>query len=158
VSNHSHPGNHDAQELPLLLRRLTVELEAFGHGFADQHGLHPTDVRAIVVIMDGVRSGQLVRPVELSQQLGLTTASVTGLLDRLEKQGHIRRSRHPSDRRGVAIELTEETTALGRAYFGGLRERMLAALAGFEPAQLRAARGVLEALLAAVPAPPAPGP
>src|SRR5260370_25435837 len=37
----------------------------------------------------------------------LSSAGITSRLDRLEKRGYVKRSRHPNDRRGVLVELTE---------------------------------------------------
>ncbi|WP_324275437.1 hypothetical protein [Blastococcus brunescens] len=48
----------ERQELALLLRRLTVELDAVGQRFAQLHGLNRTDVRALVAIMDAARRGR----------------------------------------------------------------------------------------------------
>ena len=45
-------------EISLLLRRLTVELDAVGGRFASTHGLNRTDVRALVAIMDAARRGE----------------------------------------------------------------------------------------------------
>jgi DNA-binding MarR family transcriptional regulator len=137
-------------EITLLARRLTVELEAFSHGFAAQHDLHPTDVRAIVLIMDAARKGGGLRPADLSDQLGLSTASVTALLDRLERNGHIERKRHPTDRRGVTIVPHASILRLGGAYFGGLQRRMVEALAGFTEDEVLAAKQILESLLAVI--------
>lgn len=43
-------------------------------------------------------------PVELSAELGISTGSGTELADRLERAGHVRRRRHPVDRRRVVLE------------------------------------------------------
>ena len=45
--------------------------------------------------------GSVVTPVTLSRYLGITSASTTALLDRLEKSGHLTRSPNPDDRRSV---------------------------------------------------------
>jgi len=45
-------------------------------------------------------------PRLLAKGLDLENSSISGLLDRLEKQGLIRRQPDPSDRRGVLIYLT----------------------------------------------------
>jgi DNA-binding MarR family transcriptional regulator len=137
----------DRVELTLLARRLTVELEAFSHGFATLHDLHPTDVRAIVLIMDAARRGRALRPAELSRDLELSTASITALLDRLERHGHVERHRHPTDRRGVTIRPGAEIMRLGGAYFGGLQQRLVDALAGFSDDDVRAARRVVESMI-----------
>lgn len=46
-------------------------------------------------------------PSEIAEQLDITTASVTELLDRMERGGLVRRDRHPDDRRKLLVELTE---------------------------------------------------
>ncbi len=45
-------------------------------------------------------------PVALGQRLGMTSASVTALIDRLEQAGHVARRPHPSDRRRLVITAT----------------------------------------------------
>jgi len=57
-------------------------------------------------------------PSELGAQSGLTSGSVTGVLDRLEKLSFIRRDRHPTDRRKVVVVLDEAKVAeaMGQYY------------------------------------------
>ena len=45
-------------------------------------------------------------PTELYEATMVTSGAMTARLDRLEKAGLIRRAPHPSDRRGVVVELT----------------------------------------------------
>ncbi|AXV43255.1 MULTISPECIES: MarR family winged helix-turn-helix transcriptional regulator [Staphylococcus] len=40
---------------------------------------------------------------ELGRRVGLTTGSVTALVDRLERAGYVKRERHPKDRRSIMI-------------------------------------------------------
>lgn len=47
-------------------------------------------------------------PVELGTLVGLTSGSATGLVDRLERAGHLRRHRDPTDRRRLILEPTEQ--------------------------------------------------
>ena len=53
---------------------------------------------------------------ELSKRTGLAKTTLTSMLDRLEKSGHIERSFDPSDRRTVRIRLTESARALRPKY------------------------------------------
>lgn len=54
---------------------------------------------------------------ELSKLTGLTTGSVTALIDRLEKNGFVRRQHDPSDRRKVVIvPLYENKEEIKRTY------------------------------------------
>ncbi|HEX2073343.1 MAG TPA: MarR family transcriptional regulator [Geodermatophilus sp.] len=134
----------DRQELPLLLRRLTVELDAVGQRFAAAHGLNRTDVRALVAIMDAARSGQALTAGGLGAAVELRSASVTALLDRLERMGHVRRARDAGDRRRVVLEMSPEAMAAGAEFFGGLQRDLLAAMAGYSDEELAVVRRFLE--------------
>src|SRR5512146_362830 len=47
-------------------------------------------------------------PSELGDRLIVTRATVTGLLDSLERRGFVRRSPNPADRRGLLVEITPD--------------------------------------------------
>jgi len=132
------------QEVALLLRRLTVELDAVGQRFALLHGLNRTDVRALVAVMDAARRGRSLTAGALGSAVELSSASVTALLDRLERVGHLRRVRDPADRRRVALEMTEEAMAAGAQHFGGLNRDLVAAMAGYSDEELAVVRRFLE--------------
>lgn len=132
------------QEVALLLRRLTVELDAVGQRFATVHGLGRTDVRALVAIMDAARRGQALTAGALGSAVELSSASVTALVDRLERVGHVRRVRDPEDRRRVALEMTESAMAAGGEFFGGLNRDLLAAMADYSDDELAVVRRFLE--------------
>ena len=53
---------------------------------------------------------------ELSEKTGLAKTTLTSMLDRLERSGHIRREPDPADRRSVRICLTESAEALREKY------------------------------------------
>ena len=121
----------DRAELALLLRRLTVELDAVGQRFATVHGLGRTDVRALVAIMDAARRGEALTAGTLGQAVELSSASVTALVDRLERVGHVHRVRDPGDRRRVVLEMSDAAMVAGAAHFGGLQRDLVAAMAGY---------------------------
>lgn len=60
---------------------------------------------------------------ELSEKTGLAKTTLTSMLDRLEKSGHITRSFDKSDRRTVRIRLTKEARSLQEKY-DGVSEKM----------------------------------
>ena len=126
----------DRQELALLLRRLTVELDAVGQRFASMHGLGRTDVRALVAIMDAARSGSAMTAGALGAAVELSSASVTALLDRLERSGHVRRVRDDADRRRVVLEMSDAAMASGAEFFGGLQRDLLGAMASYTDEEL----------------------
>ncbi|MGY1702121.1 MarR family winged helix-turn-helix transcriptional regulator [Geodermatophilus sp. SYSU D00766] len=124
-------NDSDRVAVTLLLRRLTVELDAVGQRFADAHGLGRTDVRAVIAIMDAARAGEPLTAGGLGAAVGLSSAAVTALLDRLERAGHVQRVRDAADRRRVVLQMTEPTMAAGAAFFGGLQRGLMAAMADF---------------------------
>ena len=133
----------ERQELALLLRRLTVELDAVGQRFAELHGLGRTDVRAMVAIMDAARRGEALTAGALGRAVDLSSASVTALVDRLERGGHVHRVRDPADRRRVVLEMSESAMAAGGQFFGGLQRDLVAAMAGYADDELAVVRRVL---------------
>ncbi len=133
----------ECQELVLLLRRLTVELDAVGQRFASLHGLGRTDVRALVAIMDAARQGEALTAGALGRTVELSSASVTALVDRLERVGHVRRVRDADDRRRVVLEMSESAMAAGGEFFGGLNRDLLAAMAGYSDEELAVVRRFL---------------
>lgn len=66
-----------------------------------------------------------VTPVTISRYLGITSASTTALLDRLEKTGHITRTPNPDDRRSVLIASSQKSETEVRHTLGAMHERMM---------------------------------
>lgn len=133
----------DRQDVALLLRRLTVELDAVGQRFAALHGLNRTDVRALVAIMDAARRGEALTAGALGAAVELRSASVTALVDRLEKVGHVRRVRDDVDRRRVSLEMSDAAMAAGAEFFGGLQRDLAAAMADYSDEELAVVRRFL---------------
>jgi len=69
--------------------------------------LRPLGVSAAGGLVLGVlRDGGQLSPSELGERLIVTRATVTGLLDSLERRGFVRRSANPADRRSLLVEIT----------------------------------------------------
>jgi DNA-binding MarR family transcriptional regulator len=130
-------------ELALMLRRLTVELDAVGQRFAGLHGLGRTDVRALVAIMDAARAGRPMTAGALGSAVELSSASVTALVDRLERVGHVERVRDAQDRRRVVLEMTPTAMTAGGEFFGGLQRELAAAMASYSDDELAVVRRFL---------------
>ncbi|WP_240619560.1 MarR family winged helix-turn-helix transcriptional regulator [Blastococcus sp. TF02-8] len=143
-------SDETARELALLLRRLNVELDAVTARFAELHGLNRTDVRALVAIMDAARRGEALTAGRLGEAVDLRSASVTALVDRLEKVGHLRRVRDPEDRRRVGLEMSESAMAAGGEHFGGLARDLVAAMEGYTDDELAVVRRWLEDMTAVI--------
>jgi DNA-binding MarR family transcriptional regulator len=74
---------------------------------AERLGLNPGDYKALDVIQ---RFGP-VTPGQLVERTGLTSPSVTALIDRLEEKGFVRRLRDMEDRRRVLVQVDPEGLA-----------------------------------------------
>jgi DNA-binding MarR family transcriptional regulator len=81
--------------------RLSTATVLFHTAVADRLGLNVTDVKCYSLVrqMGPMTAGKL------AEQTGLTTGAITGVIDRLEKAGLIRRERDTDDRRRVILEL-----------------------------------------------------
>ncbi|MCG6498141.1 MarR family transcriptional regulator [Kitasatospora sp. A2-31] len=139
-------------QLVHLLRGLTVELDLFGAEFAARQGLHPTDLRALIHLLDAARAGTVVTPGRLGAALRLNSAGTTGLVDRLERLGLIRRERDPEDRRKVRLLVEDRAMELGQDFFGGLIGDLVAAMGRFDAGELATAQRFLQAMAAVVAA------
>lgn len=73
------------------------------HAIADLVGLHQTDQECL----DLLDWAQPLTAGEIAVHLGLTSGAVTGLVDRLEAGGWVRRERDPDDRRRVYVWLSD---------------------------------------------------
>ena len=83
------------------IRRSGSIMQLLGQVSADRIGINATDLNClnIVALTGAMTAGDLARAT------GLTTASITGVLDRLEEAGFVRRERDPNDRRRVIVNL-----------------------------------------------------
>ncbi|WP_369395092.1 MarR family winged helix-turn-helix transcriptional regulator [Streptomyces sp. CG1] len=131
-------------EIVHLLRAVAVELGLHSARFAQRNGMHPTDVRALIALMDARRADEEMSAGRLGAGLGLNSAGTTALLDRLERAGHVRRVRGESDRRKVVVEVTDGAVDLGTSFFGPLIERSVELLRGYDDHQRSAVRDFLD--------------
>lgn len=120
-----------AAEITNNLRRYASDAQQVGHAFANLHGLNPTDLQALIAVMDAELLGDPITPGRLGEQLNLSSGSVTALIDRLERAGHIRRDRDTVDRRKVLLHYADQGAALAMQFFRPLGARTDAVMARF---------------------------
>lgn len=137
-------------ELVHLLRGITMELDLVGADFAARNGLHPTDLRALIHLLDFDRAGVEATPGRLGDELGLNSPAVTAVVDRLQRLGLVRRERDERDRRRVLLAVTERATDLGWSFFGRLIGDMVTATEGFDEGELATVRRFLRTVKAAL--------
>src|ERR1700730_2756316 len=142
--------NDDIEERPpseriaALLRDVTLSYYRFTAMASQQAGLGVTELMALGYLRDrgSLRAGQL------GERLGLTSASVTALIDRLERIGYAHRAPHPHDRRSVLVELTPEGRSEVGTLFELLASNVEAALGGMTQDQQEAIARFLKEITA----------
>jgi DNA-binding MarR family transcriptional regulator len=85
----------------IALHVARAQEESFG-----RYGLNRGEVGVLAALRFAGPDQQL-SPTRLFKGLMLSSAGITSRLDRLERRGYVKRSRHPNDRRAVNVELTE---------------------------------------------------
>jgi DNA-binding MarR family transcriptional regulator len=105
------PGWSDERRLLALAFALAVRqtgslMNLMAQAAADRVGINATDLNCLNILSF---SGSLAAG-ELARATGLTTASITGVVDRLEAAGFVRRERDPADRRRVVVAIVTQKT------------------------------------------------
>ena len=148
-------GEEDATPLPTgplraeivdLLRSYSVESYRLAEVFAEAHGVHHTDLRALVAVLHAERSGEPLTPGELAAAIGLSSGATTALIDRLERTGHLRRARDDPDRRRVRLHYDPAGLALAQAFFGPLGDQSDRVMDAFTADELEAVARFLRAM------------
>ena len=152
----SGPGNNqsdDAQRdvvierFAALGRQLSQATVLFHEQIAEHVGLSATDHKCLDLAVQAERPLTAGQIAELS---GLSTGAVTGVIDRLERAGFVRRVRDPHDRRKVLVEVSRGSlTRYGTAY-DGLWSALDSALTGYSEDELKAIEGFVLAMVRAL--------
>jgi len=87
-------------------------------------GMGENDLLALRYVIMAQRDGRSIGPKELAHYLGISSASTTVLLDRLERAGQMRRENSPFDRRALILVPTATTDEEIEAALGEVPERM----------------------------------
>jgi DNA-binding transcriptional ArsR family regulator len=90
-----------ATEFGAAIRKTGALMQLVGQAAADRIGINATDMNCLNILSF---SGTMTAG-ELARATGLTTASITGVVDRLEEAGYVRRERDTKDRRRVVVHL-----------------------------------------------------
>jgi DNA-binding MarR family transcriptional regulator len=91
------------------VRGWQADQELFDSTVIELAGVNRTDWRCLDLL--GTRGPMTAG--QLADAVRLTTGAVTGLLDRLEAAGLVRRIRDTQDRRLVIVEVTDEVDRVG---------------------------------------------
>jgi DNA-binding MarR family transcriptional regulator len=121
------------QELENAIRRSSGQGVIFGQAVANRAGISSSDLECMdFLVMEGrVTAGRL------AELTGLTTGAITGVVDRLEKAGFVKRERDESDRRKVFITTIPANTARIGALYEKLQRAVMKDWMSYSDEELR---------------------
>jgi DNA-binding MarR family transcriptional regulator len=114
------------------LRQLGIQLSLLNRHVGTRLELKDVDLDCLDLID---RHGPL-SPSALARRAGLHPATITGILDRLERSGWVTRERDPDDRRAVRIHATRKRNADLMRLYSGMSRSMNQILAGYDDSEL----------------------
>jgi DNA-binding MarR family transcriptional regulator len=85
---------------------------------------------------------------ELAKTLGLAKSSISGLVDRSEKRGLVRRDADPGDGRAFRVVLTDKGAALAEQFHDETTKRVAELPLGLDPAEQEVLAGLLTRVIA----------
>lgn len=118
------------------LRTFGADYTEITNKFAAYLGLHSTDAAALVEILYAEDHGEPLSPTQLSTRLSLTTGATTNLLNRLERLGHIARTREHTDRRKVTLRTSQQIEEPARKFFAPFSAQLENLISRYPPEQL----------------------
>ncbi|MBI5556331.1 MAG: MarR family transcriptional regulator [Deltaproteobacteria bacterium] len=99
----------DKNKLNHLIIEFFEKLSSWEHGIVRENELTLSQMHIIEIL----GWHKTLRMKELSEKMGVTTGSLTVVVDKLVKKELIERKQHESDRRSLVVELTPK----GNTYF-----------------------------------------
>lgn len=121
------------QELEEAMRRSSAQGVLYGQTVANVAGIANSDLECMdILYLEGrVTAGRL------AEVTGLTTGAITGVVDRLEKAGLVRRERDDADRRKVFIAVVPEAIAKISQFYVPMQQAMEKVYTGYTDEELR---------------------
>jgi DNA-binding MarR family transcriptional regulator len=113
---------------------MSTETVMFHQVVADELGLYITDHKC----MDIIHRFGAMPAGRLGEMTGLTTGAITGMIDRLEKAGYVKRANDPKDRRKTIVEpiRNKKLERKIEMIFAPLHERMHKFLSSYSDIEL----------------------
>lgn len=116
------------------LRHFSTDTILFHQAVAERLGLNSTDHKCLDIIL----RNQPITAGKLSDLTGLTTGTVTGVIDRLEKAGYVFREKDQEDRRIVMIRVhTKKAESEIMSYLQSFGQSMKSMLEQYDNEQIK---------------------
>jgi DNA-binding MarR family transcriptional regulator len=126
-------------EIRNSLRELRIQLALLNYRVGSQLELGDVDLDCF----DIIDAYGPLSPSALAKRAGLHPATMTGILDRLERGGWIVRERDPSDRRAVVVRAIRERYAELMRQYAGMSRAMNKLLADYSDGELETIAGFM---------------
>src|SRR4030095_10428383 len=121
------------QELEHAVRKSSGLGVIFGQTVANRVGVSSSDLECL----DFLNIEGRVTAGRLAELTGLTTGAITGLVDRMEKAGVVRRERDASDRRKFFIAMVPEALGKIGRFYEPLQKAVTRDWEGYTDAELK---------------------
>jgi DNA-binding MarR family transcriptional regulator len=121
------------QDLEHAMRKASAQGVLYGQSVANAVGISGSDLDCLDLLNFEGR----VTAGRLAEVTGLTTGAITGVVDRLEKAGLVRRQRDETDRRKVFIAIVPENAARIGRYYVPMQEKMSKVWGTYSDAELQ---------------------
>ncbi len=114
------------------VRRMTAQSVLISQAVSERFGLNSSDLECLdlALLSGGATAG------EFAKVTGLTTGAITGVIDRLERAGYVRRERDPTDRRKVVVRARPAMTRRIAPLYDSLQREMTALWSRYGDEQL----------------------
>ena len=114
-----------ACEAYLNLLRAGDEAYRSSEAYFNEHAMSPGRFTVLMFLYDKLRGEPVAQtPAELAEKAGVTRATITGLVDTLERDGLVRREHDPGDRRMMRVSMTPKGHEALREVLPGHFKRM----------------------------------
>ena len=127
------------------LREMSTQLSLLNNQVGGHLELRPVDIYCL----DLIATHGPLSPSALAREAGLHPATLTGVLDRLERGRWISRERDPGDRRGVLLRLLPDRAGEILGLYAGMNRSMEAICADYSDAELDVIASFLDRAAAA---------
>lgn len=138
IGRYWYGAEDSAVTLLSSLRAFRVADQELRRRMSEGMDMNTTDLAALRFVIAQELSDDPTTPLRLAQNLRISGASTSKLLDRLTASGHLLRVPHPQDGRSRIVIATDHAHAQVRERLGRMHERMLE-IAQQVPAPARAA-------------------
>ena len=129
-----------AAELKRRFRDVNNQIALLSHHVSVRVELRDVDLDCL----DFLAQHGPASPSALARRVGVHPATMTGVIDRLEKGGWIARQRDENDRRAVVVSARQDAIGEVFRHYEGMNAQLDAVCADYSPAELELIAGFLQ--------------